>query len=1364
MPFSMIAVLILVLSSTSIALVYGMDLKQERTAIPQDTLEDMIRTMDDSCEDVLRLAYAAASEAVMDERSLNQSELQDRFLSHLGASLSDERPAEDEDIWTTVDHHLSLRFLQASLRESYALHGEGMTTREAGSVPAYFVILGNFSVNVSCSDGMLTRTVEVEQDVYVPLPLLTYRLDRLSSTLAPRGEVENMVRYELAALAQFRVLHGYGSTAETGQFSTEAVLTTEDVIKAVELAVVLQELRFFQDASQMSVGPFGNDIDLLGLEGNVDPADLFLRLCTEGGIDVAGLVAQSLYARADAIVLKWMDYLGLLTIPNEMEELYETVEGGLWAVIDSLTGGDRDRSNMASYISQAMSDAGIVEANYRWHNYGGGDIVVTLPQYKVCLTDDDGDLVCRYFQGTYALDLPSIDLLASDAWGEIYERYRSETHLIADGLKAYLEALANGISSHCSLPILEMELDPVDGSNYLDEMDRQLRQAFRDRSSWLTPALNWMEEVGEVRDGLAQAVIDFIQQRWMELFQVNRSVYQAAQELSGILASELVGEQGFSSSSIAAAQETLFMLLMGDSWGARDVIHEAVRERASPIVDRLQWGMSQRYSEIDPLVGLLASGVSTIPGVGALTSISVLDTLDGIESGQTARGGKFVVPLSSGGIVLTLADGQQRTESFLVADSIIRSSSDGRVGSLDVNIVLPWEFDRSNSTYPQRHVTDVISMSSSPYLTQWSIGYEGEVETVIRSGMEGAGTAVSCSSTVHLSSDFKVVAFSGWGLKGVAYEPTATLVGDLQVLLLKAWDLLVSSVRTLGGTMGLAFMSFHQLLEDLLTYSTESVEVLNELLSTVVDQMKGMIDGLLDSVIEMAADHIVGVMEGTVIDLSVLGLDLDVSFGPKDVALAGVTDLIRVDIQQSLFGATIASSLRVLRLPTGEHTITGSAVLGDGDWKVGITFDPFNKIYSHQVEVRGYLGDQNLELYLPEVERSKKVSLSLSDIPGLAQLLSSIPGPVPGTKFHIDAGMELRFNLPDRYGVVINEVELNPQGQDHSREWVEIFNPTDEIVDLTGWTLVSSHGRTHQEFLSGSLVAHGRLVHQLSGQFLDNGEVEGFPLQESAVLLDDEGNRIDAAPWLRDLHDDDRTWQRSFDGSSSWELRTHTKGTSNGQVWTEEHDLGDITATMVDCFQRSFAQYVGTGADITVLKDILASALSELGDRLLDSMEEAISSLRFTLELGLDDGTGSIGGGIFASLVYDGKAVRACLEWLIEAIGEVLRDPLNPMAAAARAPVPIETLATHVFAEMGIYVQVGTPDMLISITDAKVSARAVIGCNLGSLTPLEEGTGGEMRFGLVINGVMGGGIRSPFELVVKETYDVWVIRGVLRQD
>jgi hypothetical protein len=1362
MPFSIIAVLLLVVSSASVALLYGLDAQKGSARIPQEKLEDMRETMDATVEDVVRIAYSSAVESIRGTAVLNSSALQERFLSSFNDSLALAYPCVNGDLRSSVTHNISLSFLLANLQESFARMGEDITSWQGSSVPAYFVLTGNYSIEVSCPEGRLTRTVELDQDVYVPLPLLSYKLERMSCAASPMGEVESIVQYELAALAQDRVLRGYGSEAKTGAESTQVMLTSEDVLRAVNLAILLEELRYFQ-----SIGAFDGDLGaiappLSGLEGEVDPADLFLSSYNEGGIDLAAVVGQALYARADSIVLKWMDYLGLIDLVNLGESTLEMGEDNLYAVIDFLTGGDHDQTVMADYIGSAMAEAGFQEYDYRWYCYGGGDIIVNLPSFQIPVLDDLGKKVYMTFQGLYAIDMPNMDVLSSPAWGDLRESYRSETHSIAEAMRSYVEAVAYGVASNCHLSPIGLELDPTDGRTYLEEIDTQLNEAFKDGSAWIQPAIDKANEVRQVREGLAQAAMDFIDRHWMEILKVNSSLALACWDLSGVLVQEeLGGLPNFSEQCMLTARNKTYMSLTGENWGVWNAMLSELREgRIDPLLAKLDLALSQKVEDSGQIVSMIADAMTSTTGLGLLTALMVKDTMEGFGDSLTAQGGAFEVPIASGGMVLNLADGQQRTESFTASPSAMVLSDDGQVGSLEVSIQMPWQYDRSNTSYPNRHVTDLRNMASTPYLTQWNVRYSGAMEIVVRS--EVGAVDLPCSAILQLQGCFNIVAFSGWSLEGVEYAPTATLRGDVQNLLDGLYGMITSAVESMGHLSDNLFVLLYRLISDLLSCSTGALEALEQVLASGTDSLEGIITGYMGDAIGLLADGATAIVGGTTIDLHVLGLSVAVVFAPQDTALTGTEDRMRIDVSQSFAGATMSSSLRVLRLSGGEHTIAASMSLEADDWSVDLTVDPLTKVYEHQVELRGYMGQHMIELYAPEVERVQKVTLSLSDVPGLGDALRSLPSPVPGTKWHVDAGMEMSFNILDRDTLIINEVELNPKGADRSREWVEIYNPGNAAVDLGGYVLATSRGDQHREVLSGTVPAHGYYVHQFTGQALDNGDVKGFPLQESVTLLDRNGKRVDSAPWLKDLNDDGRTWQRTYDGSSQWELRDGSRGASNGFVLLGEQNLDALLAMVVECFQESFEEEMSSSFDMSTLRDIVAGALLRMTDRMLDSVERTISTLRFYMELGLDDLTGSAGMGVTMGLEYNGKAVRDCLEWFIDAIGEVMNDPLNPLAAGARAEVPMRTLADNVFLQMGAYMTVGTPDLIRGIAEAKLTVMGTIKVSLGTLGIVNGGSTTEVSFGLVASGMAGTKISIGVDQSATACYDVWLFRGSLR--
>ena len=91
MPFSLVAVLLLVLSGTSIALMYQEDAVREERMTPE-TIQELKVSSIQACDDISRTAYVAALEATRGKDVLNASALQERFLRSLSSALNDTYP------------------------------------------------------------------------------------------------------------------------------------------------------------------------------------------------------------------------------------------------------------------------------------------------------------------------------------------------------------------------------------------------------------------------------------------------------------------------------------------------------------------------------------------------------------------------------------------------------------------------------------------------------------------------------------------------------------------------------------------------------------------------------------------------------------------------------------------------------------------------------------------------------------------------------------------------------------------------------------------------------------------------------------------------------------------------------------------------------------------------------------------------------------------------------------------------------------------------------------------------------------------------------------------------------------------------
>jgi hypothetical protein len=125
--------------------------------------------------------------------------------------------------------------------------------------------------------------------------------------------------------------------------------------------------------------------------------------------------------------------------------------------------------------------------------------------------------------------------------------------------------------------------------------------------------------------------------------------------------------------------------------------------------------------------------------------------------------------------------------------------------------------------------------------------------------------------------------------------------------------------------------------------------------------------------------------------------------------------------------------------------------------------------------------------------------------------------------------------------LLINEFELNPVGPDNGSEWVELFNPTDDSIDLTDWSLKNKGNEVYP--LSGYIDSNGYRIITFSVELLNNSD-------EMLTLLSPSFQEIDSTPSSADIYDDDRSWQRIPDGidtesESDWAFQSSTKDYSN---------------------------------------------------------------------------------------------------------------------------------------------------------------------------------------------------------------------------
>src|SRR5919112_5184782 len=122
---------------------------------------------------------------------------------------------------------------------------------------------------------------------------------------------------------------------------------------------------------------------------------------------------------------------------------------------------------------------------------------------------------------------------------------------------------------------------------------------------------------------------------------------------------------------------------------------------------------------------------------------------------------------------------------------------------------------------------------------------------------------------------------------------------------------------------------------------------------------------------------------------------------------------------------------------------------------------------------------------------------------------------------------------------LVNEVELNPRGDDMEEEWIELYNPSAVDINISDFEISPLFQSPTIELPPDAVIEAGETyVIELDRPMLSN-------TGESLVLANTTGDIQDRTPSLVDRSDDDRTWQRIPDGNNEWQFVENTQSSLN---------------------------------------------------------------------------------------------------------------------------------------------------------------------------------------------------------------------------
>lgn len=1379
MPFSVAAVLLLVLSGFSIALIYQADLREGSNPIPLEIAREMSRTADEISFDLQEVAYTKAIDSVRSSNDINESAMMARFSSSLSEHERMNYPRGVDGFLVRVNtSNATLVFMRTCMEDLYPELKGDSAGYNLTTVPAYFTITGNITIVVEGYGGTVVQRDVLDTGLFLPFPLMANRIDAIAEALSGgRCEFENIVRYELSALAQDRVLRGYGLRSKQGAMGTSEVITEEDVLRALNLAFLLEQRKYLRSVDSSLVswmeGQWEGDSSMLNKSlrgGQVNPADLLLSSYGSLEYDMGLILAQSLFAISDILVLKWLESLHVLDFMEGLETLLESGELSLNELIESCFGVDLLQEEMIEWISERMAEFGYLEASYRYMHYNAPDGKITVLDHPYSVVNDLNQTYALEIGGEYEVDFPSVDIFSSSVWGDFLEEWKRSSFQLGDTLSLFVKQVILGITSHFRTPSVQMDLDPLDGESPLDRLINSLGSILE--QDWFTTVLDEAEESVGLVDIISEELCAFMDAHWRDILGTEESletvIVQLAQEMVNE-ASDSVPHMGERSRRMMELELRSYFT-SSTTWNLMDVLEGEYQRASSWRLEAMRNVFAKQVFQtpLGPISNLLSDLISgsleDVPGLENALVGYIQRQMSQIRDSFELRCDRIVVPIPmDSGFTIMLKDCDMKETVQVDADPLVSEGSD----RIDIGVMMPWDHPKDDY-YPNTHMTELTNLSLTPYVTQWTIAIQGEIRasaSSLQSSNMLLGTeSPSCERQVRISTEFTIAVNTGWALQGVDYTPTSTLMGKITSFMEGIWNGMVDALKIVANGITAAFDFFKDMFSTLLSYSMKGMEYISQVLQVMVSGLQGMLKGAAGTAFDLIGKFVESVLGTVEFNTTIFGLRFSIETNPVDLALGATKDILKVTFSMSVMGTTISLTNRLVRLGSGEYDILINCTLGQDEWSLSIVVDPLMKIFSHFVEIKGLFSDLVLLLYLPEVVQYSSHSISLKDIPGLGTLLSNIPTPIPGVKASIDAGLEVKFNSPFVNHPVINEYEQNPKGLDNGNEWIEIYNPTDQAISLQDWSVETVHGNQMLEDLSGvSIMPHERIVYTFQHQALDNGGRVKFPICESIVLKDALGNRVDSTPWTTDHHNDGRSWQRVYDGADKWVFKEATKGSPNGKMMVTSSEIGFITNAIWDSAARAFGEAEGAEPSLESLGSVFSRTVDLIMEKCIDVLASSIVEMRLYVDVSLNEYSGSFGGGFSMSLVITEECVKETLSLLGDMICKALLDVKNPLGITSQTTT-VERLAEHIFIRFSVFGRAGLPGIVSGVIDTpEFRLESMVSINLaciGSAFGFDMGAW-KIEFGVAITGIPAGLLPNLFAVDVDKKADVWLVKGMI---
>ena len=1290
MPFALVAVALLLVSSLFCVVYANINEKNDNTESIIDELESMDDVIDYTQDYITKGLGNIIYSISADGNGGTLTERAKRFDSLEDGWFESEFPLNVRGIAVEiVDKDVSID-IQSTRVSSNSILAER-------SVASYLRASGTVKATFSGSAGTATKILDINADGTSGLPSIVDCATKFElSTEGDASLLSQLMSYQLSALAQTRVVNGYGLRSVSGGTGTADIITKTDVENAFRNALTAVETLCFRSNGQNDRSYIENRC-----------IDLGEKIVLRNGyyeIDIGAIISQALLSIVDEVIMRWMSYFCIDKIAEIIDRIVDFAKELLNNIISFFTGNQEDNRNSARvYIKDAMNSCGYGEDVYR---YVSGNGIIHIDGAAVEY-EYKGEKDVFEYEG-FDVDPSELktDVFDWDGWDNYVVDYNRNRNNIADYVRGTIQSICSGISS--SYGIVRVPANEYDEQTFMDSYTSAVYSRIDGCLDRLVYDMESSLREDNVTDMLLATIYETLVENRGSIFKENELKDCLVKEIGSMILVEAIHSRHLA--FVEMVPEITENLEQNPEI---DAYVDGYRRNVDHLYEVYQIVMNsprnQGSSALKEMIVTAGKQVMKQNFVKDTVTKSAMDMMN--EIGEHIRmtsdygilelecKDRFVLNDGYGGLYEEFTD---------ITDSY----------RLDIQIIDP----RNNPG--NQHSVSCSETKAASYLSVFTVKIKSDIDYLAHS-MSGVDRSLGridseFRDTLHIDMTLDINCVSGWSLVGAYYKPTTNIFNDAWNLLLRAIEPMLGPLKDIYNVMKEIFSICNETVMEINSYATALVDKIYSVIMEPLDMLTEVITEWISMNLCSIVENLCGFVEGFDIGASTqkitfafFGLHLTVELRAATL-LKTTKNIVKLTLEGNIGDTKFSAFIDMKKNEKNGLMVRGGGGIENDDCAIDLVLDPHMKFGSKLVKLSGTIRDVDMDICLPYRETYDRFEMALSDIPGVAESISNIPLPIPGYKCAFDMGIELKYNLPLGTGLMINEFESNPAGSDDGAEWIELYNATAKTIDLSGYMVVPESNEAKAFIITGTSIApFEKKVINIQKQSLNNSK-SGKHNGESIALYSPEGEKVDSTPWKKDTYNDDRTWQRKADGSTSWVFMKGTPGSSNGSIIKTNALAKEF---LIDCMlkaaDRAFEEMGNHLKSVDDITKFLERTLQLFVKNVIDAIAEIVVSASVFISMELTDYAQTQHYGLKVAFEMNSDLVREGIYWLLKQLNilqNVVREPCcNDLD---------DIICENTYLTSTVYTSISTPKFLATLESEEIDVGYKTGVNVRGLSNL----------------------------------------------